>query len=610
MSTNIKPDRQAMEIFIEHLFDGDLDGHQGGLIELAWTNAKSGKLSDALLFSTDETEKLIDCAVERNSVTGQNVYIGAALRKQDTLRFRRCKDEDFLASTSVWADLDDEAAALGAVSVCENFPPSMIVTTGQVPHLRRQLWWRLEDPMNDPDKLRQLNTSIQKLTGGDPAVVNPSRVMRLAGSIAWPLKPGREVELTSLSSPDSVIPYLPGQIETGISQKETASVTSISAPTDLKFDPEPVKSLQDLLKQITVGNWHEPMRKFTATCVANGFPDWIIIEVARQYLDDPDDPTDVFKLIDGARSKFGIADRSGEFSPDAPMKGVTLGQLINMDLLPRDLIFGEWLAEKGLVMVHAYRGVGKTFFALNVAYAVATGGDYLGWSASKARRVLYLDGEMPAALMQERLGAIRRDKDDGDDNFVLVTPEFQEMGMPDISTLEGQAQIEPLINDIDLVVIDNLSSLCRTGVENEGESWLPVQSWLLDLRRRGKSVLIVHHSGKGNRQRGTSRREDVLDAVIMLSKPNDSEAGEGARFEIHFEKARHFSGQAAKPLEVSMTTDTLGRPMWTVEALEDKDMARVRELTSAGLSVRDIADELKISKSKVNRLQQKAAADL
>ena len=59
------------------------------------------------------------------------------------------------------------------------------------------------------------------------------------------------------------------------------------------------------------------------------------------------------------------------------------------------------------------------------------------------------------------------------------------------------------------MVIDNLSTLCRYGRENESESWGPVQEWILGLRRRGLSVLLVHHAGKGGTQRGTSRREAV-----------------------------------------------------------------------------------------------------
>ena len=48
-------------------------------------------------------------------------------------------------------------------------------------------------------------------------------------------------------------------------------------------------------------------------------------------------------------------------------------------------------------------GVGKTFFALNLAHAIATGGEFLGWKADKPRKVLFLDGEIAASDMQSSL---------------------------------------------------------------------------------------------------------------------------------------------------------------------------------------------------------------
>jgi hypothetical protein len=41
----------------------------------------------------------------------------------------------------------------------------------------------------------------------------------------------------------------------------------------------------------------------------------------------------------------------------------------------------------------------------------------------------------------------------------------------------------------------------------------------LRLQHRGIGVLLVHRSGKSGEQRGTSRREDVLDTVIGLRRP-------------------------------------------------------------------------------------------
>jgi putative DNA primase/helicase len=66
------------------------------------------------------------------------------------------------------------------------------------------------------------------------------------------------------------------------------------------------------------------------------------------------------------------------------------------------------------------------------------------------------------------------------------------------------------------------------------------------------SGLIVHHAGKGGQQRGTSRREDVLDTSISLRRPEDYRPAEGARFEVHFEKHRDFFGEDAAPFEAKL----------------------------------------------------------
>jgi hypothetical protein len=60
------------------------------------------------------------------------------------------------------------------------------------------------------------------------------------------------------------------------------------------------------------------------------------------------------------------------------------------------------------------------------------------------------------------------------------------------------------------------------------DGWTPVQSWALSLRRAGKSALFIHHGGKSGAQRGTSRKEDVLDAVISLRRPPDYLPEQGA----------------------------------------------------------------------------------
>src|SRR5262249_12527012 len=152
------------------------------------------------------------------------------------------------------------------------------------------------------------------------------------------------------------------------------------------------------------------------------------------------------------------------------------------------------------------------------------------------RRVLYVDGEMPASVLQERIAAMIDSYDfapPDDGYFRLLSADLQREGLPDLAMRDGQQLVEELLADAELLVVDNLSTLFRRGVENEAESWAPVQEWLLSLRRADKTVMFVHHAGKGGQQRGTSKREDVLDTVIALRRPQDYNPSQGARFEVH-----------------------------------------------------------------------------
>ena len=83
--------------------------------------------------------------------------------------------------------------------------------------------------------------------------------------------------------------------------------------------------------------------------------------------------------------------------------------------------------------------------------------------------------------------------------------------MPALDSPEGKRLLDAILGDAKLVVFDNISTLFGAGPENEAEAWGPAQDLLLGLRRRGVAVLLVHHAGKSGAQRGTSRREDVLD---------------------------------------------------------------------------------------------------
>lgn len=79
----------------------------------------------------------------------------------------------------------------------------------------------------------------------------------------------------------------------------------------------------------------------------------------------------VLKALDGH-----IADAGGPqamVNQIAPLTAVDAHALALMQFKMREVILEPWLHSQDLCMVFAARGIGKTHFALSIAYAVATG---------------------------------------------------------------------------------------------------------------------------------------------------------------------------------------------------------------------------------------------
>jgi len=297
---------------------------------------------------------------------------------------------------------------------------------------------------------------------------------------------------------------------------------------------------------------------------------------------------------------------------DVPrLKSVTTEELLTHPFRQRDFICKPFLPHQGIVEIYSARGVAKTWVSVGLGLSIAAGVNFLRWEISKPAKVLLVDGEMPGNAMQERVASVISGINGDVDprNFRIITPDLQDLGIPSLSSPYGQAAIEAELEDAELLILDNLSTLCRGGKENEGESWLPVQEWLLSLRRRGVSTLFMHHAGKGGAQRGTSRKEDILDTVIALRHPCDYSPEEGARFEVHFEKARGTHGDAVAPFEVRMHTEA-GACVWETLDLKNVVEARVRALLQEQMTIRDIEAETGVKRSTIHRLKKKMEAGL
>jgi len=98
---------------------------------------------------------------------------------------------------------------------------------------------------------------------------------------------------------------------------------------------------------------------------------------------------------------------------------------------------------------------------------------WLSWfhGVRKPHKILYIDGEMPAETMQERLAAIVggfTQQPPTDDFFRILSSDLSPAGLPDLATAEGQSWIDAQVGDAEVLILDNISTLVRSGKEKRG----------------------------------------------------------------------------------------------------------------------------------------------
>ena len=126
-----------------------------------------------------------------------------------------------------------------------------------------------------------------------------------------------------------------------------------------------------------------------------------------------------------------------------------------------------------------------------------------------------------------------------------------------ISTEEYRNAIYQHLNDneqYNLLILDNIASLTPGLDENSKGDWDPINQWLISLRHLNVAVIFIHHSGKNAKSgsRGTSGREDALDCIIKLSRPEGYKPTQGCKFKSSVREVQKCITRAgAEPIHLS-----------------------------------------------------------
>ncbi len=145
------------------------------------------------------------------------------------------------------------------------------------------------------------------------------------------------------------------------------------------------------------------------------------------------------------------------------------------------------------MMIHAPRGTGKTWFCLALARAVALGQPFLKWP-TQVGRVLYLEGEMSSNGFAERLYQIAASSEREILGKQVDLVRAKSTRLPfDLADKKCRLELRKFLFEaghypspqVDLVILDSLSTLAPRLDENKTDHWEPIEAWLAELKEEG-----------------------------------------------------------------------------------------------------------------------------
>ena len=285
-------------------------------------------------------------------------------------------------------------------------------------------------------------------------------------------------------------------------------------------------------------------------------------------------------------------------------KSLPLGALLDMQIPIREHLVMPWLRQKESAMIYAAPGVGKSLFAVSLALAVAGGGNALGiWDAPRAQKVLYIDGEMPLDDIQARvkmllpsaggdIEAIRK-------NLHFQARQHQPYGsiFTDLSTESGRETLlyQTKKAGVELLILDNLSTLATVEDENAASQFNDVVKFLLRMKQEGIACVLVHHSNKtGASYRGSSKLATTFEVIVRLEEVNlkSTDQTDTTRFRLSWDKFRGKKEEGAGvPLDFALEQVLFDSPeeslkvgdlRWVCGRAEDTRLEELVELIRTG----------------------------
>ena len=186
--------------------------------------------------------------------------------------------------------------------------------------------------------------------------------------------------------------------------------------------------------------------------------------------------------------------------------------------IKKDIIIDGLLKSNGVFLVVSLPKVGKSFFALQLAYSISNNIPFMGHEILKSSPVLYITTDLSGKQLTER--AFTLGMDINKENFFIIEgEESMRVNLNDIEYLikefaeeqNGKAMVIDMIKDIDFGVSYDINSY-----QDVAQNLMPK---IKNLANKYNIVIIlVHHMNKMGTTLGSIGFEAVVDGTIKLSR--------------------------------------------------------------------------------------------
>jgi len=552
----LAPDPAVIRGHLERLFRRPRVEYPGGLAEIAWSDAK-GAVNQAESYPiTPEGLDRATITAARYNAAGRNLYVGVNPRKPTSPPFGRASAEDVAIAFCLF--IDGDSAETAAKLRAPPLPYTWAVTTGRVPNPRPQAYWDLDEPTRNLAAWSEQQRALAEYFGADH-VIDPPRIMRLAGTINYPSPKkaarGYIVEQVTIRTRYDGEERQPVSFHAA-HQAYASGRANGAAPNGHDAAGQPGESRpnfgtgatgrvdpQECIANINAGvNLHNNARGLINLLVATGHRDWLIRDYLTLLLKPVSDGgtiAEIGELIRSGRRKWDIPNPPDE-DFDAPPPALTPFDPTTLDGAPvpeRQWLVRNWIPMKRVTALYGRGGEGKTILAQMLATATALGKPWLGIPVERGNSLL-LFCEDDLDEMHRRQQDINRhyECDWADLSGMLWLPRLGHDNAlmtfdrrPIRTALFDQLLAAAKDHDAKLIIVDTLADefAGNENDRNQARAFAQAALGLLARETDGAVLNLAHPSragmSSGSGESGSTGWLGAFRSVLYMTTPKDDD---------------------------------------------------------------------------------------